>query len=50
MQSRAIGLKRQGVPVAEAGKRLTAEITAQYSGWSNLNLVESFVARVYEEN
>ena len=50
LQSRALALKRQGVPAADAGKRLTAEITAQYSGWSNLNLVESFVERVYEEN
>ena len=50
LQSRALSLKRQGAPAAEAGKRLTAEITAQYPGWSNLNLVESFVARVYEEN
>ena len=50
LQSRALVLKRQGVPAADAGKRLTAEFTAQYSGWSNLNLVESFVERVYEEN
>ena len=50
LQSRALALKRQGVPAADAGKRLTAEITAQYPGWSNLNLVESFVERVYEEN
>jgi glyoxylase-like metal-dependent hydrolase (beta-lactamase superfamily II) len=50
LQSRALALKRQGVPAADAGKRLTGEITAQYPGWSNLNLVESFVERVYEEN
>jgi glyoxylase-like metal-dependent hydrolase (beta-lactamase superfamily II) len=50
LQSRALALKRQGVPAADAGKRLTAEITAQYPGWSNLNLVEGFVERVYEEN
>jgi glyoxylase-like metal-dependent hydrolase (beta-lactamase superfamily II) len=50
LQSRALALKRQGVPAADAGKRLTAEITAQYPGWANLNLVESFVERVYEEN
>ena len=50
LQSRALALKTQGVTAAEAGKRLTAEITAQYSGWSNLNLIESFVDRVYDEN
>jgi glyoxylase-like metal-dependent hydrolase (beta-lactamase superfamily II) len=50
LQSRALALKRQGVPAADAGKQLTTEITAQYPGWSNLNLVESFVERVYEEN
>jgi glyoxylase-like metal-dependent hydrolase (beta-lactamase superfamily II) len=50
LQSRALALKRQSVPAADAGKRLTAEITAQYPGWANLNLVESFVERVYEEN
>jgi hypothetical protein len=50
LQSRALALKRQGMPPAEAGKRLTAEITAQYLGWSNVNLVESFVERVCEEN
>ena len=50
LQSRALALKRQGVPAADAGKRLTTEITAQYPGWMNLNLVENFVERVYEEN
>jgi glyoxylase-like metal-dependent hydrolase (beta-lactamase superfamily II) len=50
LQSRALALKRQGVSAADAGKRLTAEITTQYPGWMNLNLIESFVERVYEEN
>ena len=50
LQSRALALKRQGVPVAEAGKQLSAEFTAKYTGWSNLNLIETFVERVYEEN
>jgi glyoxylase-like metal-dependent hydrolase (beta-lactamase superfamily II) len=50
LQSRALALKRQGLPAADAGKRLTTEITAQYPGWMNLNLVENFVERVYEEN
>jgi len=50
LQSRALALKRQGVPAADAGKQLTPEITTRYPGWSNLNLIESFVERVYEEN
>jgi glyoxylase-like metal-dependent hydrolase (beta-lactamase superfamily II) len=50
LQSRALALKRQGISVRDAGKQLTAEFTAKYPGWSNLNLVESFVERVYEEN
>ncbi len=50
LQSRALTLKRQGVPVTDAGKRLTAEFTAQYPDWSNMNLVQTFVERVYEEN
>jgi glyoxylase-like metal-dependent hydrolase (beta-lactamase superfamily II) len=50
LQSRAQALKRQGVPVADAGKQLSSEIKAKYSDWGNLNLVESYVQRVYEEN
>lgn len=50
LQSRALALKRQGVSVSDAGKQLTAEVTAKYPGWSNINLVEGFVERVYEEN
>jgi len=50
LQSRALALKRQGVSVKDAEKQLTAEFTAKYPDWSNMNLVESFVERVYEEN
>jgi len=50
LQSRALALKRQNVSVADAGKQLLGEFTAKYPGWSNMNLVESFVERVYEEN
>jgi glyoxylase-like metal-dependent hydrolase (beta-lactamase superfamily II) len=49
LQSRALALKRQGVPVDDAGKQLTAEFKAKYPDWDNMNLVASFVAIVYEE-
>ena len=50
LQSRALALKHQGVSAKDAGKQLTAEFSAKYPGWSNMNLVESFVERVYEED
>jgi glyoxylase-like metal-dependent hydrolase (beta-lactamase superfamily II) len=50
LRTRALALKSQGVSASDAGKRLTAEFTAKYAGWASLNLVETFVARVYEEN
>jgi glyoxylase-like metal-dependent hydrolase (beta-lactamase superfamily II) len=50
LQSRALALKRQGVSVSDAGKQLTAEFSNKYSGWSSMNLVPTFVERVYEEN
>ena len=50
LQSRALALKREGVSASDAGKRLTAEFTSRYAGWSSLNLVDSFVERVYQEN
>ena len=49
LQSRALALKRQGVPVDAAGKQLTDEFKAKYPDWENMNLVPSFVAIVYEE-
>jgi glyoxylase-like metal-dependent hydrolase (beta-lactamase superfamily II) len=50
LQSRALALKRQGVPVGDAGKQLTAEFKAKYPDWGNLELVASFVERVYAES
>jgi glyoxylase-like metal-dependent hydrolase (beta-lactamase superfamily II) len=50
LRSRALALKRDGVPAADAGKRLTPEFTGKYAGWGNLNLIPTFVDRVYEEN
>ncbi|HLK49065.1 MAG TPA: MBL fold metallo-hydrolase [Bryobacteraceae bacterium] len=49
LRTRALALKREGVSAPEAGKRLTTEFTAKYAGWGNLNLVPTFVDRVYEE-
>jgi glyoxylase-like metal-dependent hydrolase (beta-lactamase superfamily II) len=49
LQSRALALKRQGVSVSDAGKQLTAEFKAKYPDWASMDLVASFVERVYEE-
>ena len=50
LQLRALALKHQGMSAKDAGKQLTAEFSGKYPGWSNMNLVESFVERVYEED
>jgi glyoxylase-like metal-dependent hydrolase (beta-lactamase superfamily II) len=50
LQSRALSLKRQGVPVSDAGKQLTAEFKSKYPDWANMDLVAGFVERVYAEN
>ena|SRR5579863_196702 len=50
LQSRALALKRQGVPVSDAGKQLAAEFKAKYPDWGNMELVASFVERVYAES
>jgi len=50
LQSRALALKRQGVPVSDAGTQLAAEFRAKYPGWGNMELVPSFVERVYAES
>jgi glyoxylase-like metal-dependent hydrolase (beta-lactamase superfamily II) len=50
LQARALALKKQGVPVSDAGKQLTAEFKAKYPDWGNMDLVVSFVERVYGEN
>src|SRR6266853_2583152 len=47
LQSRALALKRQGVPVSDAGKQLAAEFKAKYPDWGNIELIASFVERVY---
>jgi glyoxylase-like metal-dependent hydrolase (beta-lactamase superfamily II) len=50
LQARALALKQRGVPVSDASKQLTAEFKAKYPDWGNMDLVVSFVERVYGEN
>jgi glyoxylase-like metal-dependent hydrolase (beta-lactamase superfamily II) len=55
MRSRALKLKQQGIPAADAGKRLTSEFPSVYPEWAsnpdwpNLNSIAGFVQRVYAE-
>lgn len=48
LQTRALALKRQGVPADEAGKRLTDEFKTKYADWPNTN-VSGFVRSIYAE-
>lgn len=50
LQNRALELKKQGVPVEDAAKMVTAEFRAKYTGWENMNAVGNGVRRVYEES
>jgi len=50
LQSLALALKHDGLSANDAGKQLTAEVKAKYPDWSSVELVASFVDRVYEEN
>lgn len=49
LQSRAQALKRQGIPVEDAAKQLTAEFKTRYPDWENLNPVANVVRRAYAE-
>jgi glyoxylase-like metal-dependent hydrolase (beta-lactamase superfamily II) len=48
LRTRALTLKRQGVPADDAGKQLSAEFKTKYSDWPNTN-VAGFVRSVYAE-
>jgi len=48
LRTRALALKRQGVPADDAGKQLGAEFKAKYSAWPNMN-VAGFVRSIYAE-
>jgi glyoxylase-like metal-dependent hydrolase (beta-lactamase superfamily II) len=49
LDSRAVALKAQGVAVADAGKRIQAELTQKYAGWSGLGNVPQSVQRAYAD-
>ncbi|HJT86549.1 MAG TPA: hypothetical protein VJ732_01810, partial [Bryobacteraceae bacterium] len=55
MRSRALALKKQGLPAADAGKRLTADFQSAYPEWArnpdwpNANSVAGFVREIYAE-
>ena len=48
LQTRAIGLKKEGVAVDEAGRLLTAEFKTKYSDWP-IKDVTNFVKSIYAE-
>jgi len=50
LQSRALELKRQGIPADAAGKQLTAEFKTKYSDWPNMNPVANLVRAIYAES
>jgi glyoxylase-like metal-dependent hydrolase (beta-lactamase superfamily II) len=50
LQARALELKKQGVPVDDAGKTITAELRAKYPDWPNPNNIAGEVMRVYEQS
>jgi glyoxylase-like metal-dependent hydrolase (beta-lactamase superfamily II) len=50
LQTRSLALKRQGKPVDEAAKTITAEFKTKYPGWETMGPVANVVKRVYDEN
>ncbi len=48
LNARALALKREGVPVAAAGTRLTAEFKQRYGDWP-IDSVANFVKSIYAE-
>lgn len=50
LQTRALELKRQGVPVEDAARTVTAEFKTKYPDWGNPNNFGNGVRRVYEES
>ena len=49
LDQRALALKGQGVPVADAGKRIQAEFEKTYAGWQGLGNVPQSVQRAYAD-
>ena len=50
LQTRALDLKHQGVPVEDAAKRLEADLKAKYPDWGSPNAIPNAVRRVYAES
>ena len=50
LQNRALDLKRQGVPVEEAGRRLEDGFKSKYSDWGSLTAIPNAVRRIYAES
>jgi glyoxylase-like metal-dependent hydrolase (beta-lactamase superfamily II) len=50
LQTRAEDLKRQGVPAAEAGRRLESELKSKYPDWGSAAAIPNAVVRVYAES
>jgi glyoxylase-like metal-dependent hydrolase (beta-lactamase superfamily II) len=50
LQSRALELKRQGVPVEDAAKRLETELKAKYPDWGGTGGIGNVARRVYAES
>jgi hypothetical protein len=50
LQNRALELKRQGVPVEDAGKQMITEFKAKYPDYEPINGIANAVRRVYAEN
>ncbi len=50
LQTRALDLKRQGVSVDDAGKRLETGLKAKYPDWGSTTAIPNAVRRVYAES
>jgi hypothetical protein len=50
LQKRALELKRQGVPVEDAGKQMITEFKAKYPDYEPINGIANAVRRIYAEN
>ena len=48
LRNQALGLKKNGVSVEDAGKRLESEFKTKYPDWPNMN-VSGFVRSIYTE-
>ena len=49
LDAQAVAMKQQGVPVADAGKRIQDEMTRKYPGWTGLGNTPQSVARAYAD-